>query len=75
MTITQLIDLLRNQTYVKSTQMDDDELLTYLNLAYHDIENTIVSQVNEDFFYQQWKTNLIDNQNEYTFQGSTATSV
>lgn len=75
MTITQLIDLIRKQCYVESNQMDDDELITYLNLAYHDIENTIVTNVNEDFFYQQWKTNMVDNQSEYTFEPSSATAL
>ena len=74
MTITDLLSLVRYQTYVTSWQMDDDELMIYLNMAYHDLENTIVTDVDENFFYQKWKTNLIDWQNEYTFQESSATS-
>lgn len=55
--------------------MTDAEILIYMNLTYHDIENTIVSKVNENYFYQRRTTDLYDSQNEYTFEQSTATSL
>jgi len=74
MTVAQIIDLLRKQCYVEVSQMDDAELLMYINLSYHDIENTITTKVNESFFYQRRKTNVVDWQGEYTFEPSTATT-
>jgi hypothetical protein len=52
--------------------MPDATLLTITNVTYRDLINIIVSEVNEDFFYDEWTTTLTANQREYTFPVRTA---
>ena len=54
--------------------MPDATLAIFANLAYHDLENVIVSQVNEDFFYQEWLADTVVDQREYTFPVKASTT-
>lgn len=66
----------RDLWYVSNTdKFTDANLLKYANIAYHQIENKVVSDVNEDYFYEIWTTDLVSWQNEYTFEPSSATAV
>lgn len=56
----------RNLTGTDSSNMPDATLLTYLNIAYHDLEKVIVSEVNEDFFYTEWTADLVNGQRLYS---------
>lgn len=75
MDVSNVYTLARTLSYTDSTQMPDATLQVFANLAYHDLENTIVSQVNEDFFYNEWFTNTVAWQREYVLpikSGATA---
>lgn len=76
MTITEVRNLSRllalgsNNT----TQVSDANVLQFMNIVYHDMENRIVSKVREDFFFESWKADLVVGQSEYslpTITGST----
>lgn len=54
--------------------MPDATLAIFANVVYHDMENVIVSQVNEDFFYQEWLADSVIDQREYTLPVKSGTT-
>lgn len=53
----------------------DANLLKYAQIARHEIENSIITNVDEDFFYRTFKVDTVANQSEYNFQTSTSTQI
>ena len=72
MDLAAIYTMSRLNTGTTSTNLVDATLLTLTNVTYRDLINTIVSRVNEDFFYNEWTTDTIANQREYTFPVRTA---
>lgn len=66
MLITDIASYIREQTWVNSTNVTDSQLYRYINISYHEIENAIVTNLNEDFFWNEIKGNLTLWQSEYT---------
>lgn len=66
MLITDIASYIREQTGVNSTNVTDSQLYRYINISYHEIENAIVTNLNEDFFWNEIKGNLTLWQSEYT---------
>ena len=66
MLITDIASYIREQTGVNSTNVTDSQLYRYINISYHEIENAIVTNLNEDFFWNELKFSLTANQSEYT---------
>lgn len=62
----------RLNTGTNNQNMPDNTLLTISNVTYRDLINVITSEVNEDFFYDEWTTDFTANQREYTFPVRTA---
>lgn len=60
MTINDVRGLARLLTYTDTINLSNTDALKYLNIVYKDIENKIVSKVNEDFFYEEWTFDLVD---------------
>lgn len=54
-------------TYTDDVQITAAKGLIYLNAVYHDIENRIVSDVDEDFFWDSFTLDgdTVVDQNEY----------
>lgn len=48
----------------------DANLLKYANLVRREIENSLITDVDEDFFYRKFKVDTVANQSEYNFQTS-----
>lgn len=74
MQVSDIYTLARTLTYTDSVQVPDATLAIFANLAYHDLENTIVSQVNEDYFYQEWTADTAIDQREYTLPVKAGTT-
>ena len=75
MNVNTILDLAREQTYVENEgKFTNDNLIKYLNIVYHDMENEIIRRVDEDFFYEVFDTDVVAGQNEYTFEDSSATN-
>ena len=74
MTVSEIIWLARTLTHTTPTQVTDTVALQYLNIVYHNIENTIITDVNEDYFWDKFTTDLIDWQNEYVLQTASFSS-
>jgi len=65
MLITDIATYIREQTGVTSTNVTDTQLYRFINISYHEIENAIVTNLNEDFFWNEIKWNLTLWQSEY----------
>lgn len=74
MTAQDIITLARDLTHTTSTQISDEQINRYLNIAYHELENEIVQKVNEDYFWDFFITDTVENQNEYTLPISSSTT-
>jgi hypothetical protein len=46
--------------------ISDPQLYRYINISYHEIENAIVTNLDEDFFWNEITGSLVANQSEYT---------
>jgi len=73
MTVAELITLIRDQTKTSSTNLSDAKIISYMNIAYHDLENAIVDRVGEDYFWDIFTTDTVVDQNEYTHPVNSAT--
>lgn len=60
-----LVDRARRLAYVDSTQYSDTVAIEDLNIIYHDIENTIITEVSEDFFWDYFTADTVIWQEEY----------
>lgn len=74
MDVASIITLVRNQTGVSSDNMSDTIITSYLNIAYHDLENAICDKVDEDYFRDIFETDTVQDQNEYVLQLTNATT-
>lgn len=68
-----IIDLSRNLTYKTSDQVSDTNLIKYTNINYRQLVRKIINDVNEDFFYEEWTTDLVWWQEEYTLKQANST--
>lgn len=59
MTVAQIQALALANCHVKSSQVNTTNLLTWFNLIRKDLGNVIVSDVDENFFFQIWKRDAI----------------
>jgi hypothetical protein len=66
MIITDIATYIREQTGVTTTNVTDTQLYRFINISYHEIENAIVTNLNEDFFWNEVTGSLVINQAEYT---------
>ncbi len=67
MNVNQLIANAQLFAWVTSSQVPDATTLWFINLAYHDIEEIIRNEINEDYFYDYFTTDTKLNQSEYNF--------
>ncbi len=74
MTVDNIITLIRNQTGVSTDNIADSVMITYVNIAYHDLENAIVDRVDEDYFWDIFETDTVATQSEYVLQLTNATT-
>jgi len=73
MNVSEIIWLARTLTHTTSTQVSDAVGLQYLNIVYHDLENSIVTGINENFFWDTFTTDTVEDQNEYVLPVASAT--
>lgn len=72
--VNQLIANAQLFAWVTSSQVNDVTTLGFVNLAYHDIEEIIRNEIDEDYFYDYFTTDTILNQSEYNFSSIDPTS-
>lgn len=74
MNMQDILDLSRNLTYKTSSQVPDDQLIQYSNINYKQLVRKIITDVNEDFFYEEWTTDLVSWQEEYIIPAVSSTN-
>jgi len=62
MTAQEIIDLALSNTHTKTGQVSATNLLTFFNLIRKEVGNSIISGVNENFFYEIWKRDAVAEQ-------------
>lgn len=72
MTVDSIISLLYSDTNITSNQIATSIAIDWVNIAYHDLVETIKNEVDPDFFYDVFNTNTVADQNEYTLQTATS---
>lgn len=60
-----VVNRARRLAYVDSSQYSDVVAIEDLNIIYHDIENTIITEVSEDFFWDYFTADTVIWQEEY----------
>ena len=56
--------------YSTDMQISDSDFLIYLNIERNKLASTIKNDVKNDFFYEKFTTDIVANQNEYSFEKS-----
>lgn len=70
-----ILNKARRLTYSNTDQYDNIVWLEDLNEVYQDIVTTVTQEVNEDYFYDIFTSDLVANQNEYSFRTPTSWDV
>lgn len=73
MTIDNILALGRDLTHTTVAQISATLWLSFLNIVYHDLENAIITKINEDYFWDEFTTDTVADQNEYVLSASSAT--
>lgn len=74
MTVDNLITFIRDQSSTVASNVDATEIVRYLNIAYHNVENAISDRVDEDYFWDIFTADTVADQNEYTLPVHDATT-
>jgi len=75
MSVTSLISLARTLTNTNSTQISDAQALEYLNIVYKDMQWRIISEVDDQYFWDSFTTDTVAGQNEYVLPIADSTTL
>lgn len=73
-TVQELITQWCALAYTKESQLVTSAI-TYVNWVYHDLENALIENIWDDFFYEYWKSDTVAGQTEYTLPTSSSTVI
>lgn len=65
MNVSGIITLARTLTNTNSTQISDAQALEYLNIVYKDMQWRLISEVDDQYFWDCFTTDTVVDQNEY----------
>lgn len=74
MDVNSLVSLTQTLSWVTSSQVSDSLTLSFANLAYHEIEELIRNDIDEDYFYDYFTADTRLNQSEYSFASIVPTA-
>ena len=72
MTVAEIYALARTLTGTDSTGLPDATAQSLVRIVYRDLVNSIKTQLNEDFFYDEWTTGTVAAQREYVMPARTS---
>ncbi len=72
MQVSDIISYAKKSSYSENADISDSTIMMYLNIEYHKFAQLIKDRVRSDFFYDVFTTDIIANQNEYSFEWATA---
>jgi len=70
MTIQEIVDRVRRLCYTSANQYPDAIAVEDANIVYKDLTNTVTQEVNENYFFDEIKTDTTIDQSEYTLDDS-----
>ena len=71
MTVAEIYALARTIAGTDSTGLPDATAQSLARVVYRDLVNTVKTQLNEDFFYDEWTTDTVATQREYVLPART----
>lgn len=74
MTVDEIISFWALNAWTTTAQIWATNALLFANIVYHELEEAIRNEINEDYFYDYFTTDTVANQTEYTLQEQSSTS-
>ena len=74
MTVQEIIDLARTLTHTNSNQVPNDTAIKYLNIVYFKFANRIITEIDEDYFWETFTTDTVVDQSEYVLPIASSTA-
>lgn len=75
MTVNEILDFWTRNAWTTLSQVWTSTALIYANIAYHELEECIRNDVNEDYFYDYFTTDFVASQNEYVLEEQSWTAI
>ena len=74
MDVSDIIWLARTLTHTDSTQVPDATAIDYLNIIYFKFANRIITEIDEDYFWETFTTDTVVDQSEYVLPIASSTA-
>ena len=74
MTVDEILSFGSLNAWTTTTQVWATNALLFANIVYHELEEAIRNEINEDYFYDYFTTDTVANQTEYVLEPQTSTS-
>lgn len=74
MTVNEILDFWTLNAGTTTAQVWATNALLFANIVYHELEESIRNEINEDYFYDYFTTDTVANQTEYVLEPQTSTS-
>lgn len=71
--VAQIIEDTRIDTATTDQDVNDDKAITFFNRRYHELENTLVNMLNENYFYQEYIQDIVADQDIYDLPEGSST--
>jgi hypothetical protein len=74
MTVDEILSFWALNAGTTTAQVWATNALLFANIVYHELEEAIRNEINEDYFYDYFTTDTVANQTEYVLQAQTSSS-
>lgn len=74
MTVDEILTFGCANAWTTVAQVTSANALIYANIVYHELEEVIRNDINEDYFYDYFTTDFVANQNEYVLEEQSGTN-
>lgn len=75
MTVDEILSFWCLNSGTTTAQVWATNALIFANIVYHELEECIRNDVNEDYFYDYFTTDFVTNQNEYVLEEQSGTNI
>lgn len=74
MTVNEILDFWTLNAGTTTAQVWATNALLFANIVYHELEEAIRNEINEDYFYDYFTTDTVANQTEYVLEPQTSST-
>lgn len=75
MNVTEILTFWCTNAGTTLAQVGTANALIFANITYHELEECIRNDINEDYFYDYFTTDFVVNQNEYVLEEQSGTNI